>query len=128
MCSSRHRQKYLDNRHVRFGPLAHICSANRHVCLGPIADIPGGASPISQPVAGTAFSHQRTQRGFGSTVLIEIRRREPLFQDFADLWPFVVKDRVPSRISISALEDHVVVENALKAEAKSASCRTGSSI
>src|SRR5262249_19499953 len=34
----------------------------------------------------------------------------------------------PSRISISALENHVVVENALKAEPKSTSCPAGSGI
>src|SRR5262245_10741646 len=104
----------------------------RHAVTGSMSALArsghSAASPTSHPVAGTAFFHQCAQRGFGSAVLIEIRRRKPFFHDFADLWPFVVKDRVPSRISVSALEDHVVVENALKAEAKSARRRTGSSI
>src|SRR6185312_1867841 len=81
-------------------------------------------SPTSGPTAGTAFFHQCSQRSFGRTALIEIRRREPSFHDFADLWPLVVKDGVPSRIPISALEDHVVMENSLKAEAKPTRCRT----
>jgi hypothetical protein len=65
------------------------------------------ASPTSRTTAGTAFFHQRGQRGFGSAVLIEISRREPSFDDFADLWPFVVKDGVPSRITIFAFEEKI---------------------
>src|SRR5215471_9676140 len=82
------------------------------------------ASPASHPAARTAFFHQRGQRGFGLDVLIEIRRLKPSFHDLAYLWPFVVKDRVPSRIPISALEDHVVVENSLEAEPKPTRCCT----
>src|SRR5262245_4635939 len=118
---------------VRFGSKADPC-AKAHVCFAPESrhvQCIGSRrlrAKSGHTVTRTPFFHQRAQRGFGRTVLIEIRRRKPSFHDFAHLWPFVVKDRVPSRISISALEDHVVVENALKAEAQSASRRTGSSI
>src|SRR5215471_6822265 len=71
---------------------------------------------------GTAFFHQGSQRSFGNAVLIEISRREPSFHDFTDLWPLIVKDRVPGRIPISTFENHVVMENSLKAEPKPTRC------
>src|SRR5262249_5597751 len=61
-------------------------------------------------------------RGFGRTALIKIRWCEPPFHNFANLRPLIVKDRVPSRIPILTLEDHVIVENSFKAESKSTRC------
>ena len=42
-------------------------------------------------------------------------------------WVYV-KDGVPGRIPISALEDHMVVENSLKAKPKPTGCRSGGGI
>jgi hypothetical protein len=65
-----------DGCDVRLVPQADIWSFCRH----------------RVPAAGTAFSHQCSQRGNGPAVLIEIRGCEPSFYDFADLRPLVVKD------------------------------------
>ncbi|MNZ84927.1 hypothetical protein D3C78_1037000 [compost metagenome] len=49
---------------------------------------------------------------------IEVVRRQPALAGFATAWPFVVEHGVPGGVAVLALDDHVLTEQALVAEAE----------
>src|SRR5882724_12523931 len=72
----------------------------------------------------TATRHSRVlqvaERAALASVCIEIARREPGFDRRADGGPLAIHDRIPRSIPVAALHDHVLVEDALEAEAETA--------